>query len=111
MSAYDVDTNRMADPDVVRVAHAAVALPHIVSIGFVASTMWRWFAVEPFGLPTVSTMNCVGLWLLLSLITYKYGTQARPTTYAKLWKVIAELLGVPWFVLLLAWGAHAMMAP
>lgn len=78
---------------------------------YVGSTLWEWFIVSKFGLPSLTMMQAWGISLLVSMWTHQHtpwkGTDEREPA-AKIGELIG-LLMLPWFFLGMGWIAKTLM--
>ena len=78
---------------------------------YVGSTLWEWFIVSKFGLPSLTMMQAWGISLLVSMWTHQHtpwkGKDEREPA-AKVGELIG-LLMLPWFFLVLGWIAKTIM--
>ncbi len=56
---------------------AAMSLPMSLWLGYVESTMWRWFVV-PLGLPQIGIAQCLGLTILVALVVKDWAKPPAP---------------------------------
>jgi len=79
----------------------ALALAPVNAIldGWAIATIWRWFIVQAFGVPTLSMPQAIGLGLMVRYLTYRYtGKDDRETS-----DQIVAALAVPVLYVLLGW--------
>lgn len=59
--------------------------------GYLFSIMWRWFAVESLGAPTLSTIQAIGVSMLVSWFTTSKVNRQKDSSGDKgVWQIIGE---------------------
>lgn len=70
--------------------------------GYVLSVLWGWFAVPFFGLPTLGTVQCMGVILIVTFLTHQSTVRSkdRENAFAK---AVGIAFLVPALDLLIGW--------
>lgn len=75
--------------------------------GWVASILWTWFAVEIFGLPSLSIAQSIGVCLLISFLTKTYVPSKETKDGNFDWGVLSYVFISPFITLFLGWIIHS----
>ncbi|KKM21516.1 hypothetical protein LCGC14_1634650 [marine sediment metagenome] len=90
-----------------------LALPFgLLFDGIVLSTLWEWFVVEQFALPSLSIVHAIGISILVSTLF----TQLKVTSHLTKeqekehnWELLIKMLISPWILLLPGWITTLLM--
>ena len=79
--------------------------------GFVLSVMWSWFMVPTFSLPEISTVQAIGIALVISYLTHQRVDCEKPKReYSELIAgAVIDAILTPLFVLFIGWFVHLFM--
>ena len=75
---------------------ALMALPFTAAIrGVLAAKLWEWFVADTFGVYAISTLQAIGLGLLVSMATYQHvhDDDPRPEIVQSFEAIIRSLVG------------------
>ena len=80
--------------------------------GFVLSTLWGWFMVPLFGLPSLGLIPAIGVAMVVSFLTFHY-VREPAVPEDKKWESAIASFGFavlyPLFTLFIGWIAHLFM--
>lgn len=102
MTRYKLTTDDGVPAGVAIAITMVATFPYRVWQGFVASTLWGWFAV-PYGAPAIGTVAFAGLAILAGLVTADQKDQANMTA-ALVFAVLA-----PASALFFGWLVHLFL--
>ena len=75
----------------------------IIFNGFVISTLWEWFIVHTFDLPSISIPIAIGVGIILTLMTGAKKSQKEVKTFKDYFYRIIESMTVNAFALFVGW--------